>query len=704
MAVSGSASAPSIQRLAVGDHLLLGGDNMDAALAYHLERQLFDGDPSALQWMQLKAEVRAAKETMLADQAFQGSCQVALQGSGAAVVGGMRTAEISRDALMRILLDGFFGQYALSEALQLKKSSGMRAMGLPYESEPSITKHLAHFLQQSAEDKAHIASPDFVLFNGGTMQPEPFQSAIMQSLETWFPGKVPKLLPSYHLHLAVARGASYYGKVRRGRGVKIAGGMARGYYLGIDTQSQSGELAHCALTLLPRGSDDGASYQPEQPFFLRPNVPVAFQLYSSHVRLHDESGVLIAIDAEQLQKLPPVNTILSYGKQKTAPADEVQLIPVYLSIQLNGIGILELALKSKDSSHVWKLEFQLRTAQGQDDTLAVLSSGRNDELIDQADLAAAKKCIAETFAPHGSRKPERLMDALEQLLQKPRRSWPPSVLRGLSEPLLQAAPYRKLTASHEVRWWHLAGFLLMPGRGYPLDDFRLKELWKIVLSDSKAASSAECQIQKWICYRRVAAGFSKGQQLQIGSELATQLFNKKGKIDLKGKADYHAYGEKIRAIAALELIDQTTKVKVGEALVERIVRGEALSVDYWALGRIAGRQLLYGSSVNVLSKEVCGRWLKALLSVSHSHLKEFTFMVGQLARKSDCREINLPQSDVEPLLEYFANHPQLQAEYAALQQILAEVTPLSALEREQIFGDHLPAGLLHLLGPQGAGG
>lgn len=692
--VAGTPEKTALQRMAVGDHLLLGGDNMDAALAHYVEPQLFSEEPSALHWMQLKAEMRAAKEALLGDEKGKDCYQVTLQGMGASVVGSTRTAEIMRADMLKILGDGFFGQYPWDEALNVRKTSGMRTMGLPYESEPSITKHMARFLWQSSEGAGKVNGPDFVLFNGGTMKPLLFQEAVLSALNSWFPEKKVVQLPSYHLDLAVARGAAYYGKVRRGVGVKISGGAARGYYLGLDTQAADGEIIHQALTLLPRGSDEGATYEPENTFLLRPNIPVAFQLYTSHVRIQDHSGDLIAIDPEQLQALPPIHTILRFGKKKQDSDDQTEMIPVHLAVHLNAIGILEVTLKSQKTDHVWNLEFQLRTALGQEDSLSLLKSSRRDELFDQAHLADSKKSIEETYSPNFTIKPTRLMEALEQQLRQPRREWSPSILRGLSEPLLNAADKRKLTAEHEIRWWNLAGFLLMPGCGFPLDDFRIKELWKIILTDSKATAAGECQIQKWICYRRVAAGFNKGQQLQLAHELLPLVLNKRnGKIEVKGKADFYQYAEKIRALASFELIENGMKIKIGDALVERVCSGQAISVEYWALARIGARHLLYGSNSNVVPKDVCCRWIETLLASPQSNPKEFLFMICQLARKTDCREINLPQSNVETILQHFSASEGL----ADLQKALTELTPMSEQEQDRIFGEHLPPGLLRSL-------
>lgn len=688
--VAGTEGNRVLKRMSVGDHLLLGGDNMDSALAHCLERELFSDEPGSLEWMQLKAEMRAAKEALLSENSTRENFRVVVQGSGASIVGSTRTATISREEMSKMLAEGFFGHYSWDEALNARKSTGIRTMGLAYESEPSITKHMARFLSRSSDKGDKIVSPDFVLFNGGTMKPRLFQEAIVNSLNSWFPEKKVERLSSYNLDLAVARGAAYYGKVKRGVGVKISGGTARGYYLGLDIQTPAGEILHRALTLLPRGAEEGAGFEPDHTFFLRPNIPVSFQLYTSHVRLDDHSGDRIEIDPEQLQPLPPIHTILRFGKMKEQTGHE-ELIPVHIAVYLNSIGILEVRLKSLNTAHVWNLEFQLRSASGHDDTLKLSKEARRDELFDRSHLVESIKSIEDTYSSDFTVKPARLTEVLERQLGQPRKEWSPGILRGLCEPLLKVADKRKLTQEHEARWWNLAGFFLLPGCGYPLDDFRIKELWKIILTDSKASVSEEVQMQKWICYRRIAAGFNKGQQLQLAHELIPLIINKKnGKIEVKGKAEFSRYAEKIRALASFELIDNAIKFKIGDALTEKICRGEAISVDYWALGRIGARHLLYGSNSNVVSKEVCTRWIEALSAAPIDRSKEFLFLIMQLARKTDCREINLSQSSVDKILAHFAddeNDPEFR-------KALSTFSPLSIEERDRMFGEHLPPGLL----------
>lgn len=681
----------SFQRMAVGDHLLLGGDNMDVALAHYLEQKLQQNGYSSLesnQWLQLQAEARAAKEALLSPGTKPNdSYTVVLHGTGSSVIKGSIAVKIEQEEIERLLLNGFFGLYPLQEALQLRRSRGFRTMGLPYEDEPSITKHLAHFLQQ-----AHYLDKgkgiDYILFNGGTLKPEIFQQSLERALTTWFPHTPLRRLSTASLDLAVARGAAYYGKVRRGFGVAIGGGLPRTYYLKIDVKDASGQMKSQALTLLPRGSQEGRVFQPNQVFALRPNMPVAFHLLTSHVRLEDREGALVDIDPIEMQALPPIQTLLRFGR-KQVQTEMGATVPVRLGIRLTAIGTVEMWLESQTSEHKWTLEFQLRSATGQEPTLLQPTQAMRDETFEKGYLEESKQSIESLFQSNSGLKPSQIMERLETQIGTPRREWGPSLLRELWNPLLKVASQRKKSPEHEARWWNLAGFFLRPGFGFPLDDFRLRELWKIILADFKTVKIPEVIIQMAICYRRVAGGLNKGQQMQLASELIGNVLDKKtGKIDVKRKGDLYLYSEKIRALAALERLDLPLKIRLGDALADRLLQSSPASYEYWALSRIGARHLLYGSAGQVVPKDVCAKWIEKLLKhqSTSENQEALIFLLRQLARKTDHRELNLPDAFIQKILVAYP--------HAHLEQWILEEHTMTPSEQEQMFGDQLPAGLV----------
>ena len=677
MNVSDDQGRLSIQRRAVGDHLLLGGDNMDHALTYYLEKKM-GRELTTGQWLQLRHEARRVKESLFNSNDAEKVEKITLQGLGSGVIAGSLSFEITKKEVEKLLLDGFFSQQSWEESLKLQKARGLRNMGLPYEDDPSITKHLAIFLHQSHSEK--YQGPDYLLFNGGAMKAVIFQKAILDAFKAWYPAKEVQVLPSASLDLAVARGAAYYGKVRRGFGVRIGGGSARGFYLKVKMQEKEQ-----ALTLIPQGSEEESKYQPDTIFKLTPNTPVTFQLYHSHVRLDDQPGDVVTIDESELHPLPPIYTILKFGKQHTSEAS-LEKIPVTLEVAYTALGILELWLLSKQSDHKWKLEFQLKSASGQDNSIAALQQGRKDAIVNAAELQNAAKWIKEVFSAQ-SLPPKQLVEQLEKSLALPKNEWSLSILRGLYDEIVLYAAQRQRSSEHEQRWWNLAGFLLRPGFGYPFDDHRVKEIWKLILADQKNVKSQEVQIQNWICYRRIAGGLNKGQQNQIAVEIIQSIMPKKNaKIEIKGKAEIYPYSEKIRTLGAMEWLDVSLKMRVGEALIERIEAGQAIDAEFWALARTGARHLLYGSPAAVVPKETIVKWIERLIPIQDERVP---FVISQLGRKTDQRELNIPQDVVQRVIAHYAGNPAQDR----LREFLTSEINMTSLERDQIFGEHLPLGL-----------
>jgi hypothetical protein len=354
---------------------------------------------------------------------------------------------------------------------------------------------------------------------------------------------------------------------------------------------------------------------------------------------------------------------------------------------LTPIGTLELWLDSQKSEHRWQLEFQLRSVTGQEDSLQIVNKKREDETFDFNYLKEASQIIENLFKLHSSDKPNLVMEKLENQLGIERKEWSLSILRGLWDSLLKVSEQRKISQEHEARWWNLAGFFLRPGFGFPLDDFRLKELWKVILSDLQNKGSQDILIQKWICFRRIAGGLNKGQQMQIASGLLDSLIDKKsGQLQCNRKNEIYLYSEKIRAFAALERIELKLKTRIGDLLVQRFIRHEEEACDYWSLARIGARHLMYGSVAQVVAKESAEKWIKQLLKIVSKDSVQHLFLLEQLVKKTDHREINVSETIVKELIERF---PEVD-----FTKRLSSNHVLSLNEQNSLFGDQLPPGLI----------
>lgn len=649
----------SFDRVAVGEHLLLGGDNMDEALA-HLMESRFN---SSIQWAQLKRQAKLAKETLLADNAPP-SFKAVLLGKGSSVVQGSQSAELFREEATECLLNGFFGQYPWNEACQLPKKSGLKPLGLPYEEEPSITKHLAAFLKRTGQ------KPDYVLFNGSALKPKRFRQAICQSLKNWFNDKEIVELSTSSLELAVAKGAAHFGKVKQGLAKRIGGGAARSYYAEVDQEGQAK-----ALTLIERGAVDGTSFKPTNTFHLLPNSPVAFKIYTSHTRLTDHFGDLVDIDPLEMQALPELHTVLRFGSTK-------EKVPVLLEAKLNDIGVLELALNSKNTEHRWLLEFQVRQAQDLTEKKA-----RTDVTLESKELDKAKEAIACYFENPPEKK--NLMEILEEVTQLERSHWPASYLRAFFDNVIKSAPLRNKSLKLEERFWNALGYFLRPGNGFPLDDFRIKETWKIILADLNVKKTDEILLQKWICYRRLSGGLSKGQQLRLCQDLMEGL-PLKGKTvqNLKSGQEAYFYSERIRALASMEWLEVSQKLKLGEAILQRILTKQAQAADFYALGRIGARKLLQAPFTHTVPKDIAESWLQKLLTLQPFNEALFEPLAAQLACFTSYRELNISKELKETILARFPAD-----QYSRLHVRLLQETAFSHEEQEALLADKLPLGL-----------
>lgn len=653
----------SFQRMAVGRHLLLGGDNMDHAVAHFLEQKLgLNEELPASSWQRLLYQARLAKEVLLGDKSP--TYTAVLTSGGSRLVAETRSVTVTKEEICNLLLQGFFPERSFEEACQLHKTEGLRTMGLPFEEEASILNHLAAFLKQAG------VTPTALLFNGGAMKPQAFQEAVHNALKRWFPETACKRLESESLDLAVSRGAAYYGKVRAGLGIRIRSGLPRSLYLAVGGEQK-------VLTLLARGAEEGTTFSPEKPFQVKTNEPVAFQLYSSETRLKDRSGDWVAMEPETMRPLPPLHTALRYGKKKEGE----EKIPVRLEVAYTEMGILDLQLVSVATPHRWKLEFQLRGSSGRDNALALTGAARLDETFSSGNtfIEEAKSVIKNLFQGNGD--PKKVMEQLEHVIGSERNTWSPSLCRELFETVFSFAGSRGKSLDHEMRFWHLIGFLLRPGFGHPLDDYRIKELWKLVLALPPKAKE-QLLLAQCIAFRRVAGGFNRGQQQQLAQRLWPELFKRDGDLlTTKSESERYLLAERLRAIASFELLDVQLKMRLGDLLLEE----KTLSKDFiWSLGRLGARQMVYGSLTDVVPSSRCRVWTEKLLSQPVSSEAERALALSWLARRSDCRELNLPRETAQKVSSWLKAQPG---------ELSLDAKSLSSTQQAQLLGDSLPHGL-----------
>jgi len=361
--VSESQGELVLERIAVGDHILLGGDNIDLTLAYAIRNRLA-GEGIKLDNWQMRGLLHSARQAK--EEIFENpdcdSHPVTILGKGRRVIGGTISTELTRQEIEEVILNGFFPKCRETDQPKETRQAGLKELGIPYASDPAVMRHLAWFLQRHRIDSnlpGEALRPTAVLFNGGVMKAEPLQRRVIEVLKSWNEGgKELKVLASRSLDLAVAYGGVYYGLARRGRGIRIRSGTERSYYIGIETAMPAvpGMPAPIkALCVVPFGMEEGTEANlPDREFGLVVGEPVSFRFLGSTSRHDDRIGDIIEEWAEEdVEELVPLETELPAEKgQEGTP------VRVRLHIKVTEIGTLELWFVSETKR--WKLEFNVR--------------------------------------------------------------------------------------------------------------------------------------------------------------------------------------------------------------------------------------------------------------------------------------------------------------------------------------------------------
>jgi hypothetical protein len=364
-----------LKRVAVGDHILLGGDNMDLALARVLQQRLQTAGTKIDTWQLhgLWHQSRLAKERLFESPDAQ-SHPVTLLGKGTRMIGGTINTELTRADLDQILVEGFFPKVGSGEIPVRQRRVAFQELGLPYAADPAITKHLARFLSElvrtspDAEGirrgRSGLACPTHILFNGGVMKAAVLCERVVEVLNSWLREEGFEGLASEHvleapdLEHAVARGAAYYGKARRGRGIRIRSGASRTYYIGIESAMPvvpGLEAPLKALCVVPFGMEEGTEAAiPDREFGLVVGDPVEFRFLSSNVRKQDQIGNLLEDWGTDLEERSPLQVTLKLNGQQG------RVVPVRLETRVTELGTLEIWCVSRDGQQRWRLDLNIR--------------------------------------------------------------------------------------------------------------------------------------------------------------------------------------------------------------------------------------------------------------------------------------------------------------------------------------------------------
>jgi molecular chaperone DnaK (HSP70) len=671
--------SPRFERIAVGDHLILGGDNMDIAIARQVAHDL-GKSPQTLDrdaWKTLCHQCRQVKEHILDGSLDSG--RITLMGKGSGLIAGTMTAKIDRQQVEALVLEQFL---PLAGNGEVKETTATTApWGLPYETDTAITGHLIRFLERHQKEVRSATGsdtpcPDFILFNGGALKSDLLRRRIQESVQSHFSRDTRvDTLVNAQMDLAVSLGAAYYGMVKSGIGVRVGSGSPRSYYVGVAAETGAEKIdRQQAVCLVERGLDEGSRISlPDQEVRVLANQPVAFDLFSSSFRSGDRSGDLVVVD-DTLTRLPPLNTVIQFGDKGIRTE-----IPVRLEATYTEAGTLELWCQSLTTEHRWQLRFQLRGA-APGETVADV------EVYDAALVDTAREVVRSAFSKDGdSGRLPQLMSDIAAVLDTPKDRWPLSLLRDLADTLLDATVARRSSSDAECRWMNLLGYCLRPGTGEGFDPQRIKRVWKLYKKGPIHANAPQVRAEWWIMWRRVAAGLSAGQQRQFYQDIASRLLPKK-----RSRLPRQELIEMWMAAANMERLHVNDKITLGRGLVEQFTLRKPQPQLLWALSRIGARELLYGSIDRVTPPSEVAAWVDAILSMTWKNPRPVVELLSQL-----CRNTGDPLRDIAPeLRDRVARWMASAGDFSDPLQRLTRPSPRAQKETNTVFGETLPAGLI----------
>ena len=680
------AQGPEVRRVAVGDHLLLGGDNMDLALAHHAEGKLSGegaapGKLSPARFAQLVAACRAAKERLLGVDAPE-ETTVALLGEGSRLLAATRRATLRREDAERLLLDGFFPVVPVESAPQQARG-GLVSFGLPYARDPAITRHLAHFLRRHGPAPGEHGRPDAVVLNGGVFHGRAIAERLAFVMAGWA-GLAPRLLPHADPDLAVARGAVAYGLAARGLGQRIGGGSPRAYYVGVGQDR--------GVCLIPRGAEPGETFRPEIPLSLVVGRPARFELFASSDEREDHPGTVVRLEPETFARLSPVAAHIEASTRGE--------LPVQLEGELTELGTLEVACVEREAStpRRFRLAFQLRDSEGPPPSIpppsaapgsvrppSILppsllprSTARPPALQSPRRTEEGRALLDRVFGKNGATQAGREVKDLLRDLEKTlgdRPSWTLELGRDLLDHLLASARSRRRSPEHERLFWLLAGYTLRPGIGHPGDPGRAEALFRLWPEGVHHRKEPRVWQQFWIAWRRVAAGLDEASQLAIRDSMDPFLRPE-------------ALDDLLALVSWLERPPAPRRAELGSWLVER--SWTSTDPRLWeALGRLGARVPVYTSAHHALPPRVVEPWLEELLRARWSDLPSAPLAATRMARMTGDRARDVSErlrGEVQKRLQSAGARPGWLAAVAGLVEDDENA-------RAEAFGESLPVGL-----------
>jgi molecular chaperone DnaK (HSP70) len=672
---------PLIKRIAVSEHILLGGDNIDLAIAHFAEARfgVEHGGLARQQWDHLVAFCRDLKEKVLSragspDDQFA----VALPGRGSGLIAGSRTVMVTRVELESVLLDGFF-PLCPADARPYRTSAALRELGLPYASDSAVTRHLADFLK----DRPRV---DAVLFNGGSLEPVLLRQRLGDQVAAWQDGLAPLILENAEPDLAVARGAARFGAILHRQSGRIEAGTAHAVFLEVQRPARNGDAAESLLVcVLPRGAAPDELFEiTELPLELRINRLVSFHAYSSTRHGKNRAGDVVVRRDADFHALPPLQTTVKLPEPPRPVTSET--VPVRLGAKMNALGLLQVSCLSAEPGiqQSWPLEFNLRPHE----VAAVREPAAQVGLNAAQDVVeAAQKHIANVYTRAAGGKDKvaapSVMKSLERILGRPRNEWSATLLRVLWSVLEARSDGRRLSVDHEEAWLVITGFMLRPGFGVAGDNLRIDSLWRLYEA-GPCFAGRRIKYQEYILWRRVAGGLTSERQEKLLAGELDRLRSGNGPAEL------------VRLAGSLELISHEMKADLVNLFIDEVAAlartGQPCAPYLAALGLLLNRTPLYAGPETVVSPDLVERAYTEFRSFdwTKAELLELQTLFLRAARVVDDRGLDVPKSlrnSIAGKLESAGVAPQRTARIRGF-------VPVGVADRASLYGESLPPGLV----------
>jgi molecular chaperone DnaK (HSP70) len=640
------------KRIEVGEHILLGGDNIDLALANFLDKEK---KLTPRQWARLLTSVRELKEKVLINiPKEENTYKISIANDGANLFSTKKIFNITSTDILRIVVEGFFPD-CKEDILPERKLDAISDLGLDYAKDSRVTRHLAKFVA-----KRHI---DYIMFAGGSLYPELIQEKIKSLVEKWKDKTIEKLSVK-DIGLSVGRGASVYGLSLRKTSLKVESASPFSLFIKI-RHGQKNKL----VCLFKKGSLETNYIIPGLNFLLDLGKLVSFEVLSTKEDCDYNVGDIIDCKLdENFKRLPLLQTKLqAKGKQQQAS--------ISLKIEKTSIGVLNILCLDIQSEKRWKLNFQLGSVKEKSKLQkTIYKNYLNSEQLEKIKLVLKSTFIKST----SNNKPADSIKLIENIIGSKKTEWEIKVIRQILDIALEFIHKRTKDMSSESFFYNFIGYLGRPGFGDSQDLSRVEKIWSIYQQGIFHKDSKQVETQWWVMWRRLSGGLDKDQQNKVFQKLFPRIRKEQ------------ASSEVILLLGSLEKIDSTKKISLGNTLSKQL--NSSLAVQkIWAMTRISSRTLLYSSADNLILPVFVKPWIKIMLDFSSN--KRYYQCISKFfiysLRKLEDRNFDFDDSVRAEVLE------KLRALQTPSKDLLAleEYKAYENSQCSQLFGEELPAGL-----------